>query len=62
MGQLGREGMAAWPPTKALFMNDGYFCPGDAVRLLLHKADIACGMDYFHNFNTNEVCAPPHPP
>ena len=43
--------MPEWPPKKVLFMNDAYFCAEDAVRLLLHRADLACGMDYFHNFN-----------
>lgn len=57
VGQLGREDMAGWPPAKVLFMNDVYFCAKDAVRLLLHNADIACGMDYFHKFN--DVRMPP---
>ena len=52
-----------WPPTKVLFMNDVYFCARDAVRLLLHKADIACGMDFFHKpgeVRTAAMCAQTH--
>ena len=35
-------------PKKILFINDVAFCAKDAVRLLLHKADIACGLDFAH--------------
>ena len=29
-----------------VFLNDVYFCAKDVVRLLLHDADMACGMDF----------------
>ena len=35
-----------WPADKVLFFNDVYFCARDVIRLLLHKADMACGMDF----------------
>lgn len=36
----------AWPADRVVFMNDVYFCAKDVVRLLLHGADMACGMDF----------------
>ena len=35
-----------WPADRVVFMNDVYFCARDVVRLLLHGADMACGMDF----------------
>ena len=29
-----------------IFLNDVFFCAHDVVRLLQHKADIVCGMDF----------------
>lgn len=40
------------PPTgggtfdRVVFLNDVFFCARDIVRLLVHNADVACGMDY----------------
>lgn len=34
---------------RVLFINDVYFCAGDLHRVLLHDADIACGMDFLHH-------------
>ena len=36
----------AWPAERVIFLNDVYFCAHDVVRLLQHKADIVCGMDF----------------
>ena len=35
-----------WPADKIVFFNDVYFCARDVIRLLLHGADMACGMDF----------------
>ena len=42
----GSTPAASWPPERIIFINDVYFCALDPVRLLLHKADMACGMDW----------------
>jgi len=42
----GLKSQALWPADKVVFLNDVYFCARDAVRLLLHDADMACGMDF----------------
>ena len=36
-------------PQKILLINDVAFCAKDALRLLSHSADIACGLDFAHN-------------
>ena len=35
-----------WPAERIVFLNDVYFCARDVIRLLRHKADMACGMDF----------------
>ena len=35
-----------WPADRVVFLNDVYFCAKDVIRLLLHDADMACGMDF----------------
>lgn len=42
----GLRAEVLWPADKVIFLNDVYFCARDAVRLLLHGADMACGMDF----------------
>ena len=42
----GSTPAASWPPERIVFINDVFFCARDPVRLLLHKADLACGMDF----------------
>lgn len=42
----GPSSEVLWPADKVIFLNDVYFCARDAVRLLLHDADMACGMDF----------------
>ena len=42
----GPRSEVLWPADKVIFLNDVYFCARDAVRLLLHDADMACGMDF----------------
>lgn len=42
----GPRAEVLWPADKVIFLNDVYFCARDAVRLLLHDADMACGMDF----------------
>ena len=42
----GLRAAVLWPADKVIFLNDVYFCARDAVRLLLHNADMACGMDF----------------
>jgi alpha-1,3-mannosyltransferase len=42
----GLQSQVLWPADKVIFLNDVYFCARDAVRLLLHDADMACGMDF----------------
>ena len=41
-----RKTTKLWPADKVVFFNDVYFCARDVVRLLLHGADMACGMDF----------------
>jgi len=36
---------ACFRPDQFLFLNDVFFCRDDALRLLLHDADLACGYD-----------------
>ena len=50
----GSAPAASWPPKRIVFINDVFFCARDAVRLLLHKADMACGLDYV----LYPVCSP----
>jgi hypothetical protein len=43
-----RQGMrAAWRPDAVVFANDVFWCAGDALRLLAHGADLACGLDFY---------------
>ena len=44
----GEPVSAAMQPRKILFINDVAFCAKDALRLLSHSADIACGVDFAH--------------
>ncbi len=37
-------------PDKVIFINDIFYCANDLLRLLLHKADLACGLDLVHNY------------
>jgi len=37
---------AAWPADRIIFTNDVYLCVKDFVRLMLHRTDVACGLDY----------------
>ena len=41
-----RKTQKMWPADKIVFFNDVYFCARDVIRLLLHGADMACGMDF----------------
>ncbi|KIZ04086.1 hypothetical protein MNEG_3876 [Monoraphidium neglectum] len=36
---------ACFRPDALLFINDVFFCRDDALRLMLHDADLACGFD-----------------
>ena len=36
----------SWQASKVVFINDVFFCTQHILRLLLHDADIACGMDF----------------
>ncbi|KAL0027056.1 hypothetical protein WJX79_002008 [Trebouxia sp. C0005] len=46
-----------WHAQKIVFFNDVYFCAQDVFRLLQHKADMACGMD----FDRPKIDGLPHP-
>ncbi|DBA79927.1 TPA: hypothetical protein ACH3X1_008137 [Trebouxia sp. C0004] len=46
-----------WHAQKIAFFNDVYFCAQDVFRLLQHKADMACGMD----FDRPKIDGLPHP-
>lgn len=35
-----------WPAERVVFLNDVFFCARDVVRLLQHRADMVCGMDF----------------
>ena len=39
---------AAMQPQKIMFIDDVAFCAKDAIRLLSHSVDIACGLDFAH--------------
>jgi hypothetical protein len=43
----GAASSGAWRPDTLLFANDVFFCAGDALRLLAHGADLACGLDFY---------------
>jgi hypothetical protein len=32
-------------PDRVVFINDVHFCANDLLRLVLHRADLACGLD-----------------
>lgn len=52
LAQLRNAAMAplhewkTWKATKVVFINDVFFCAQHIVRLLMHDADVACGMDF----------------
>jgi hypothetical protein len=39
-------GQLPWDPDYVVFINDVYFCWGQVIRLLQHRADITCGVDF----------------
>lgn len=43
----GSAGGGEWLPEVVVFANDVFFCAGDALRLLTHDADLACGLDFY---------------
>lgn len=45
VGQPSRS-KRMWEADKVIFANDVYFCARDAIRLLLHNADMSCGLDF----------------
>lgn len=44
--EQSNESAPLWPAERVVFLNDVYFCAQDVIRLLRHRADIACGMDF----------------
>jgi len=46
-GGGGGSGSGAWRPEVIVFANDVFWCVGDALRLLGHEADLACGLDFY---------------
>jgi len=46
--QSAREGIMY---DRIVFVNDVFFCKDDIQRLLLHEADLTCGMDFMHHIN-----------
>jgi len=43
---MSRESGGAWEADRIIFSNDVYLCTKDIVRLMLHKVDVVCGLDY----------------
>jgi hypothetical protein len=37
-------------PDRIVFLNDVLFCANDVLRLALHQADLACGLDLMFNY------------
>lgn len=37
----------SWVPDVLMYANDVFLCAEDVMRLLLHRAHIACGMDFY---------------
>jgi hypothetical protein len=45
LSSIGSGGL--WHPDVIVYVNDVIFCAEDAMRLVLHDAHIACGMDFY---------------
>ncbi|KAF8056110.1 DEGP9 [Scenedesmus sp. PABB004] len=43
----GGGGSSGLPPDTLVFANDVLLCVEDVARLALHRADLACGMDFY---------------
>jgi len=43
---MSRESGGGWEADRIIFSNDVYLCTKDIVRLMLHKVDVVCGLDY----------------
>ncbi len=42
--------LQVFDPDKIVFLNDVLFCANDVLRLALHQADLACGLDLVFNY------------
>lgn len=49
--------LTATSPCARSFVNDVFACAGELLRLLLHDADVACGMDWAY-IPRNGTCVP----
>ncbi|KAI8473230.1 MAG: cryptococcal mannosyltransferase 1-domain-containing protein [Monoraphidium minutum] len=59
-GGAGAASGGLWRPDAVLFANDVFFCAGDALRLLAHGADLACGLDFYTGaWQAAAAAAPP---
>ena len=38
-----------WSPDYVVVISDVFLCSGDVIRLMNHRADIACGMDFWQH-------------
>ena len=59
-GVIKKSGLAVepWRADRIIFMNDVFVCAKDFLRLVLHEADMACGLDFGDRDKVGSVCHP----
>lgn len=45
-----------WKAERIIFMNDVFVCAKDFMRLILHEADMACGLDFGDRDKVSIIC------